>query len=59
MNVEFSADTTEIDEEFGALHALKANVQKGHLEVGRDDQHRLVFRMTAAGTAAVEQMGKS
>lgn len=58
MQVEFSSDATMIDEELEVLQSMRQNVARGHLEVGRDDENRLVFRMTAKGNAYVENMGK-
>lgn len=57
MTVEFSNDTAEMDKEMAMLEELKANVMSGWLEVGRDDEHRLVFRITDSGRKRVESMG--
>lgn len=57
MKLEYTGDTTPIDEEIAVLDDLKANVLRGWLEVGRDDANRLVFRVTAEGRAKVERMG--
>lgn len=58
MQVEFASDTTPIDDEIEMLQACRENVMRGRLEAGRDDENRLVFRMTAKGRKAVEEMGK-
>lgn len=57
MQVEFTTDTEMISEEIEVLTAMRQAVGRGHLEVGRDDEGRLVFRMSARGRAYVESMG--
>jgi Mg/Co/Ni transporter MgtE len=56
VNVEFAIDTTPIDDEIELLKAMRNNVMRGLLEAGRDDENRLVFRITAAGRESVERM---
>lgn len=57
MQVEFSSDARMVDDEIETLRAMRDALGRGHLEVGRDAEGRLVFRMSAKGKAYVESLG--
>jgi hypothetical protein len=58
MHLEYGSDTTTIDQEIAVLNDMKENVMRGWLEVGRNAENRLVFRVTAEGRAKAERMGE-
>jgi len=56
MLVEFTPDTTIVDEEISLLESCRESMAKGYLEAGRADDMRLVFRTTPAGRAHIKSM---
>ena len=56
--VDVAGSLGAIDEELATLMSMRQNVERGDMIAFRDEDSRLVFRLTDAGRARVEAMGK-